>query len=174
MRDHLNIAMQLLSQNTSKPSALFVNVTLPPLDRIARTPLGSAMIPMGSKLAPFHVFVRRVVFHLGLTLALAAVALSLGVAGYHWIAGFPWVDSILNASMILGGMGEVDPLKTNSAKLFASAYALFAGLVFMVSMGVLVTPLVHRIMHRFHLEERESELQNMDPSPNELRSTEKD
>jgi hypothetical protein len=66
-----------------------------------------------------------------------------------------WIDALLNASMILGGMGPVDPLPNDKSKVFASAYALFAGVVFLVSIGVLVSPLVHRTLHRFHLDERD-------------------
>jgi len=80
------------------------------------------------------------------------IALLIGVSGYHWIAGLGWVDSILEASMILGGMGPVNPLTKTSAKLFASAYALFSGVVFIGLVGILLTPVVHRILHKFHVE----------------------
>jgi hypothetical protein len=104
-------------------------------------------------LTPFHVYARRQLRHLVAALVVVAIALSLGVAGYHWIARLGWLDSLLNASMILGGMGPVDRLESPASKIFASGYALFAGLVFMVTMGILVTPLVHRLAHRAHLEE---------------------
>jgi len=78
-----------------------------------------------------------------------------GVLGYHYVAGLSWIDSLLNASMILGGMGPVDPLKTDCAKLFASFYALFSGLAFIGIVSVLLAPFVHRMLHRFHAEERE-------------------
>lgn len=90
---------------------------------------------------------------LGIALLIIAVALAIGIAGYHWIAGFDWVDSILNASMILTGMGPVGEMHTTPAKLFASAYALFSGLVFIMVMGVVLTPVVHRILHKFHVDE---------------------
>ena len=76
-----------------------------------------------------------------------------GVFGYHTLGGLPWIDSLLNASMILGGMGPVDPLHTNAAKVFASAYALFSGLVFIGVLGMLLAPFVHRLMHRVHIDE---------------------
>lgn len=76
----------------------------------------------------------------------------LGVLGYHFIAGFTWVDSLLNASMILAGMGPVNPIENEAGKIFASAYALFSGVVFLGSVGVLFAPLYHRFLHRFHLE----------------------
>lgn len=82
------------------------------------------------------------------------VALALGVVGYHCIAQLSWVDSLLNASMILGGMGPVDPLQTNAAKIFASCYALFSGLMFIGIASILLAPFVHRMMHRLHYEQR--------------------
>ena len=80
------------------------------------------------------------------------VALFVGIAGYHWIAGLKWVDALLDASMILGGMGPVTPLTTNAAKVFASAYALFSGLVFIAVMGIVLSPIVHRVLHKFHVD----------------------
>ena len=79
-------------------------------------------------------------------------SLFLGVLGYHAIVGLGWVDSILNASFILTGMGPVDPMKTTAAKLYASGYALFSGVVFFSAIGVLLTPAVHRVLHHFHME----------------------
>lgn len=80
------------------------------------------------------------------------VALFIGIAGYHWIAGLKWIDALLDASMILGGMGPVTPLTTNAAKVFASAYALFSGLVFIAVMGIVLSPIVHRVLHKFHVD----------------------
>jgi hypothetical protein len=79
-------------------------------------------------------------------------ALLIGVLGYHFIAGFSWIDSVLNASMILAGMGPMNPLTSTASKLFASAYALFSGVIFLVIVGVLFAPIFHRFLHRFHLE----------------------
>jgi hypothetical protein len=87
----------------------------------------------------------------GMSLAMIAVALGMGIGGYHWIAGLGWIDSVLNAAMILGGMGPVDRLETTGAKLFAAAYAIFSGLVFISVMGVVLAPVMHRIIHKFHL-----------------------
>ena len=78
-----------------------------------------------------------------------------GILGYHYIAGLNWIDSLLNASMILGGMGPVGPLRTNGAKIFASCYARFSGLAFIGIVSVLLAPFVHRLLHRVHAEERE-------------------
>jgi len=87
------------------------------------------------------------------SLALLLLVLLIGIAGYHWIDALPWVDSILEAAMILGGMGPVNPLKTDGAKLFAAAYALFSGVIFIGMMGILLTPVVHRVLHTFHIKE---------------------
>ena len=87
-----------------------------------------------------------------IALGLVGVALAIGILGYRELAGFSWVDSLLNASMILSGMGPVGELPTDGAKIFASAYALFSGVVFITSMGVIAAPLVHRFLHRFHVE----------------------
>jgi hypothetical protein len=79
-------------------------------------------------------------------------SLGLGICGYHYFEGFPWIDSLLDASMILGGMGPVDTLKTNAGKIFASLYALYSGLALISIAGIMLTPVVHRLFHRFHLE----------------------
>lgn len=98
-------------------------------------------------------FARRVLRHVSWAVVALAGALALGVVGYHAIAKLGWVDSVLNAAMILSGMGPVNALDTNAAKLFASAYALFSGLVFVGLLGVLLAPFIHRIMHKLHIEE---------------------
>ena len=106
------------------------------------------------KLATVQVFIGRVLKSLLLSCALIGVALSIGVLGYHWIAGFDWIDALLEGSMILGGMGPVNPLKTNAAKIFASIYALFSGVIFIGVMGMILAPLIHRTLHKFHLEKK--------------------
>lgn len=97
-------------------------------------------------------FVRRVFQHFGYATASAVIALLAGVAGYHYLADLNWVDSLLNASMILGGMGPVDALKTDGAKIFASLYALFSGLLFIGILGLLLAPFIHRVMHKLHMD----------------------
>ena len=104
---------------------------------------------------------RRQFFHRMLrALLLSAVvigsSLFLGILGYHEICGFGWVDSLLNASMILSGMGPVGELKTDGAKVFASFYALFSGVVFISATGILLSPVFHRVLHRFHIEEKDA------------------
>ncbi len=98
-------------------------------------------------------FARRVLLHLAVAFGAILVALMIGVAGYHYLGHLAWIDALLNASMILGGMGPVDPLTTTSAKLFASMYALFSGLMFIGILGILLVPFVHRLMHRLHIDE---------------------
>ncbi len=83
---------------------------------------------------------------------LAAGALGLGMAIYHWVEGLSWADAFLNAAMLLGGMGPVDQLHTTAGKWLAGLYALFAGVVFLVLAGVMLAPVVHHVLHRFHLE----------------------
>src|SRR5947208_10261580 len=101
-------------------------------------------------------FAWRVVGHVAIALVAIAVALGIGICGYHVIAGFNWVDSFLNASMILGGMGPVGELKTDASKIFASFYALFAGLFFIAILGLLLAPFLHRLAHHLHVDEDSS------------------
>lgn len=105
-------------------------------------------------LLPKRLFVRRLLFHAGLATVLLAGSLAIGILGYHAIEGLSWLDSLLNASMILGGMGPVDILRSDAGKVFASAYALFSGIVFLVTAGILIAPAAHRILHRLHFDER--------------------
>ncbi len=102
-------------------------------------------------------FALRVLWHVSFGVGAAAIALLAGVLGYRYLGGLSWVDSLLNASMILGGMGPVDTLKTDAAKIFASFYALFSGLVFIGLLGLLLAPFIHRVMHKLHFEESGTE-----------------
>lgn len=95
-------------------------------------------------------FASRVARWAGITLGLVAVSLYVGMAGYHYLEGLSWVDSLLNASMILGGMGEVDALKTDAGKIFASFYALYSGFFLIICGGLFLVPVFHRILHKFH------------------------
>ena len=106
-------------------------------------------------LVPKSVFYARVARSIGLACALLGIALGIGVLGYHALAQLDWLDALVNASMILGGMGPVDPVRTAAGKWFESAYAIFCGVVFLTSVGVMVAPVVHRALHRFHLESDE-------------------
>ena len=103
-------------------------------------------------LLPWPLFMRRAGWHAAFAGALVGVAVALGTCGYRYVAGLAWIDAFLNASMILSGMGPVDRLETFEAKLFAALYALFSGLVFVAVMGIVLSPWVHRLVHRLHLE----------------------
>jgi hypothetical protein len=107
------------------------------------------------QVAPRSVFVKRLLGSLAMALGLMVTVLLIGIAGYHYLAGFDLVDSLLEASMLLGGMGPVNPLPSDAAKIFASLYALFSGLIFIAVMGLVLTPVVHRILHKFHVDEKD-------------------
>lgn len=109
-------------------------------------------------LAPPHVYRRRLLRSGLVAAAIILGSLVLGVLGYRYIGGLEsWVDCLYNASMILGGMGPVTELRTDAGKLFASAYALYSGVVLLASVGVFLSPVLHRILHRFHLEAGEDD-----------------
>ena len=106
-----------------------------------------------ARLLSRQAFVARVVGYVLAAALLVGAALGLGVLGYHFLAGLPWIDALVNASMILGGMGPVDPISSPAGKLFVSFYALFSGLVFIGVASLAIAPFVHRIMHSLHIEE---------------------
>jgi len=108
---------------------------------------------IGEKLLPWPGFLRRMALSFGITVLIVFFALGAGVLGYHVIAGLPWVDALLNAAMILTGMGPVDPMKDTAAKLFATAYALFSGVVFLSAVGIVLAPVFHRVVHAFHIDD---------------------
>ena len=88
-----------------------------------------------------------------LAAALLGVSLLIGMCGYHWLAPMDWTNAFVNAAMLLGGMGPVDPLTNDNAKLFAGAYALYCGVVFIATAGLLLAPVGSHILHRFHLDQ---------------------
>ena len=90
--------------------------------------------------------------HVVFVFALLAVSMAIGMWGYEHFESLAWRDAFLNSSMLLGGMGPVDPLKTPAGKLFAGFFALYAGVVFLFSAGLLIAPVAHRILHKFHWE----------------------
>jgi hypothetical protein len=106
-------------------------------------------------LAKRTVFYKRIARNLVYALALLTFSLLIGVIGYHYFCDLSWIDSLLNASMILTGMGPVNSMITNTAKIFASFYALFSGVAFLSTVGLLLVPVIHRMMHRFHLDDQE-------------------
>ena len=107
------------------------------------------------KLLPRRKFVGRMAGAVAFAMAILAVALTIGTLGYHFAAGFSWIDAFLNASMILTGMGPVGELKSVCGKLFASFFALFSGVVFLTIIAVTLGPVLHRLMHRFHIAEED-------------------
>jgi len=106
-------------------------------------------------LLPRAEFLRRLARHGGIAALLLAGSLALGVLGYHVLEGLEWVDALLDAAMILGGMGPVHELHTVAGKLFASGYALFSGAVFLTTVAIAFAPILHRALHRFHLDGEE-------------------
>jgi len=111
----------------------------------------------GDDLAPRSIFITRMLGSIGMGLVLILFSLSVGVACYHSLAGLNFIDSLLEASMILGGMGPVNELHSDGAKIFASIYALYSGLLVLALMGLVLGPVVHRIMHKFHVDEKDIE-----------------
>jgi hypothetical protein len=103
------------------------------------------------KLIPRRRFILRLSGSFAFGFGLLAVFLGLGVLGYRYIARLSWVDALLNASMILAGMGPVNELPDDTAKVFASLYAILSGVVFISVMAIILSPAVHRIMHKFHV-----------------------
>ena len=108
-------------------------------------------------LATMPTFIYRMFLTILAGCALICSALAVGVLGYHDFAKLSWIDSFLNASMILSSMGPVDVMPDNAAKIFAGLYALFSGLIFIMSIGLLFTPVVHRLFHQFHLSGEEEQ-----------------
>ena len=106
----------------------------------------------GTRPVPMRRFLRRVAAHFGLASAVVLVSLGGGMVGYAWLEHLSWLDAFLNASMLLGGMGPVESPTTPGGKLFAGLYALYAGLVFLVVVGIVLAPIVHRMLHQFHWE----------------------
>jgi len=103
-------------------------------------------------LLPRRQFFARLARSFWLGSLILAGALGVGMAGYHWLEKMPWIDAFANAAMILSGMGPLAPLQTAAGKLFAGCYALFSGLAFITVAGVVFAPVVHRFLHKFHLQ----------------------
>jgi hypothetical protein len=107
-----------------------------------------------SQLLPRKQFYRRLGKFFLWSQLLVAVALGIGMTGYHFFESMNWTDAFVNAAMILSGMGPVGELKNDGGKIFAGCYALFSGLVFITVAGVLIAPIAHRALHKFHLERK--------------------
>jgi hypothetical protein len=112
--------------------------------------------PRHAPLAARDVFLHRMLRSAGVAAVIIGGSLALGIAGYRYFEGMHWIDAFLNAAMLLGGMGPVGPdLHTDAGKVFAGVYALYSGIIALVAAGILLTPIFHRFVHRFHLEEDE-------------------
>lgn len=105
-------------------------------------------------------FYARVFRHGLFAAGIVGFSLLVGILGYHITEHLSWIDSLVNASMILGGMGPVNELHTTGGKIFASLYALYSGIIFLVSVGIAFAPIFHRFLHRFHLQTEESQEAN--------------
>jgi hypothetical protein len=104
------------------------------------------------KLLPPREFIRRLGWSVAAGAALIAFSLSIGMIGYHLLGGLPWIDSFLDSAMILSGMGPVAPLQGDAVKLFAGCYAIYCGIALIGTTGVILAPVIHRGLHKFHLE----------------------
>ena len=107
-------------------------------------------------LLPWPSFLRRVLVNLGLGFGVIGGSLGMGMLGYHYLEGLPAMDSFLNASMILSGMGPLWSPRTDAGKLFAGLYALYSGLAVLAVAGLIFAPLIHRLLHRFHAQDDDS------------------
>lgn len=106
-------------------------------------------------LLPRVEFLLRVARNFMVTLLIVAMSLSIGSLGYRVFGGLPWIDAVLNASMILTGMGPVNKMETTAGKLFSTFYALYSGIAFLTMMAVILAPVLHRLLHKFHLDQQE-------------------
>ncbi len=104
------------------------------------------------KLLPRRKFLRRLAKFALISIALIIISLFIGMAGYRSFEGLSWVDSFMNAAMLMGGMGQVNSLQTDTGKVFAGIYAMYCGMVVLIAVGIFAVPIVHRFLHHFHLE----------------------
>jgi hypothetical protein len=107
-------------------------------------------------LASWDRFVRRVLNHFGIAMAIIVVSLGIGMGGYRYFERMDWIDAFLNAAMLLGGMGPIETKLSWGGKLFAGLYALYAGMMVLVAASILIAPVFHRLLHRLHLDEDEN------------------
>jgi hypothetical protein len=119
---------------------------------------------LGEPVASRTRFFRRLGANVALALIFITVSLAAGMAGYHWLGGLGWVDAFLNAAMILSGMGPVDNLTNDAAKLFAGFYAIYSGLLVVATSALIFAPVLHRVLHRLHVKD-EQDADDDDPPP---------
>ena len=108
------------------------------------------------RLLPKRLFIKRLAKYTLISLGLITVSLVVGMVGYHGLEGYSWVDSFLNAAMLMGGMGPVGILHTDGGKIFAGFYALYCGLIEIIAIGIFAAPIFHRFLHYFHLESKKT------------------
>ena len=136
--------------STAKPTA---SRATPPRAKAAtstRTPFFS-FERLGQPLASRRVFIRRMAWSVIVWLGIMLFGLGIGIAGYMHFEGMSLIDAYLNAAMILSGMGPVGELTTNAGKAFAGSYAIFSGLVIVLATGVVLAPIIHHVLHVFHV-----------------------
>jgi hypothetical protein len=109
------------------------------------------------KLLPRNLFIKRLAKFALISLSLVVVSLIIGMIGYYMLEGYSWVDSFLNAAMLMGGMGPVGTLHSESGKIFAGIFALYCGFIELVAIGIFAAPLFHRFLHHFHLESQKQQ-----------------
>lgn len=105
---------------------------------------------------PRRHFIRRLIIHFIISAALVIISLLIGMLGYNYYEKLHWRDAFLNAAMLLGGMGPVNPPQTDGGKIFAGLYALYAGLVFLIAAGLIFAPAIHRMLHLFHWDDKKN------------------
>ena len=114
------------------------------------------------------LFMGKFLSYLGLSALFISLGLLVGIIGYHWAAGLSWLDALVEASMILSGMGPISPLLTTSAKVFASLYALFSGLIFVLAMGIVLSPLMYSLLSQFQVKGQQANEEEEEQQPKEL------
>ena len=103
-------------------------------------------------LLPGHLYFLRILFSIGIGFTIIAISLFIGMSGYHWFEHLTWIDSFVNAAMLLSGMGPLEQPQTDAGKFFAGCYALYSGLAVILVAGIMFAPVIHRFLHKFHLE----------------------
>jgi hypothetical protein len=115
-------------------------------------------------IASHTTFVGRLIVSILAALVLIGIFLAIGMYGYHGTEGMSWLDAFLNSAMLLGGMGQVTPLATDTGKLFAGIYALASGLVFVLTSGLVLAPVLHRVLHALHVDDGQPESAQPQPA----------
>jgi hypothetical protein len=123
----------------------------------SKTDRSMGVFALGTPLAPRWLFARRLAINMGIAVALILISLAIGMICYHRLEGLDWLRSFGHSAMILGGMGPYEEPKNDGGKLFEGLYALYSGLLLVVVTGLILTPILLRVMHHFHLPDADSE-----------------